>query len=64
MNAAPLAYTVNQACDLTGIGRTKLYEAISSGSLRTKKLGKKRIILSADLHDWLEDLPSSQPRAA
>lgn len=53
----PVAYTINIACEVAGCGRTKLYEAIGNGSLRSKKLGARTLILSDDLRSWLGKLP-------
>ena len=57
------AMSVTEACDLTGVGRTSLYEAMNSGMLRAKKLGRKTIILRSDLQKFLDSLPDwEQPR--
>lgn len=40
----PLAYRVNDALRVAGIGRTKLYELINSGQLATRKIGKRTLI--------------------
>jgi excisionase family DNA binding protein len=57
----PLAFTINEAIDVSRIGRTKIYEAIANGSLRAKKFGNKTLILREDLQDWLKSLPSFTP---
>jgi excisionase family DNA binding protein len=51
-----MALTVNEACATARMGRTKLYEAINSGALPAKKHGKRTLILTADLHRWLDTL--------
>jgi len=56
----PIAYTVDHATRIVGIGRTKLYEAIGSGQLPARKLGRRTLILATDLHDWLARLPSAK----
>src|SRR5688500_16876293 len=48
-----LSYTLKQARELTGVGRSTLYYAMRAGDLRAVKLGKKTLILAEDLHDWL-----------
>lgn len=48
-----LAVSAVDAARLTGIGRTKLYEAIGSGTLRSLKIGKRRLIMIEALRDWL-----------
>ena len=48
--------TIHEACTYSGIG-TKLYEAIASGKLKAHKAGKRTLILSHDLRDYLSSLP-------
>jgi excisionase family DNA binding protein len=48
----PLTTTVNDACQITGLGRTKIYELIGSGVLETIAIGRRRLIL----YDSIEDL--------
>lgn len=55
----PLAYTVNQALVVTNIGRTKLYEEIDAGRIKTKRLGRRVLILAEDLKAWLNALPDT-----
>jgi excisionase family DNA binding protein len=40
----PLAVRVKQACDLIGIGRSKLYELIAAGEIETLKVGSATLI--------------------
>jgi excisionase family DNA binding protein len=53
--------SVFEACAVAGIGRTKLYEAISTGELLARKFGKRRIILRDDLQQFLTSLPIDAP---
>ena len=48
-----LSYTIDEACTLIGVGRTKLYEVLDSGELPAKKWGKHTLILKADLERFL-----------
>ena len=60
MNGAPIekhGLTIHEACTCSGIGKTKLYEAINSGKLKARKAGKRTLILSDDLRDYLSSLP-------
>ncbi len=54
----PISYTVEQACAVTGIGKTKLYEVLDSGELPAKKWGKRTLILKADLTKFISSLES------
>ncbi len=49
--------SINEACTFSGIGKTKLYEAINSGKLKAHKAGKRTLILSDDLRHYLSSLP-------
>lgn len=49
--------SIFEACRVAGIGRTKIYEAISDGRLKARKLGKRTIILNDDLRTFLASLP-------
>jgi excisionase family DNA binding protein len=37
--------SVSEACQAIGIGKTKLYELIGSGQLRTTTIGRRRLVL-------------------
>lgn len=63
MSETPLAVSINEASALAGIGRTKLYEAISDGSLPVRKLGRRSLVIVSDLQAWLERLPSVPARS-
>ena len=51
--------SVPEACTVAGIGKTKIYEAIATGQLKARKLGKRRLILRDDLRDFLTSLPAA-----
>jgi excisionase family DNA binding protein len=46
---ARLAYSVGEAARVTGLGKTTLYGLIGQGILASSKVGKRRLIRSADL---------------
>jgi excisionase family DNA binding protein len=58
-NEAPkcAAYSIPQTMHIIGIGRDKLYKLIREGKLPARKLGRKTLILAADLETFLESLP-------
>ena len=49
----PLAVSIGRATHLSGLGRTKLYEALGAGDLASLKIGNRRLILVDDLRNWL-----------
>jgi excisionase family DNA binding protein len=60
--------TVPEALRVTGIGRTKLYELIGRESLRTLKIGRRRLIVIESLLSFISDprpvqtaLPAPEP---
>lgn len=40
----PISVRIPEACRLTGIGRSKLYELIADGSIETVKIGSMTLI--------------------
>jgi excisionase family DNA binding protein len=50
--------SVAEACEVAGIGRSKLYEAIATGSLKARRWGKRTLILRGDLRQFLASLPT------
>lgn len=52
--APPLAYSVNEACRLSSIGRTRLYQLISQGHLEARKIGRRTLIPSSSLNRLIE----------
>lgn len=51
-----ISLTVPEVCAATGLGRTKIYEALRDGLLRGKKWGKRTVILKTDLENFLSKL--------
>ena len=49
--------SIIEACDIAGIGRTALYQAISQAQLRARKVGKRTLVLRTDLQEFFSALP-------
>jgi excisionase family DNA binding protein len=49
----PLAYPIPDAVRAAGIGRSFIYCAIKAGDLPVVKMGRRTLILRADLETWL-----------
>jgi excisionase family DNA binding protein len=54
-----LSLSVEEAAEATGIGRSKLYEAMRDGLLQARKFGRRTIILRDDLEQFLSALPKA-----
>ena len=50
-----LTYTVEQAALASGLSRTTIFALIKSGSLRSSKIGGRRLILKRELLRLIED---------
>ncbi len=53
--SARLAYSPQQAAEALGIGRTLIYQLIDSGSLRSLKIGRRRLIPRDAIVELLAD---------
>ena len=45
----PIFLSIPDACRVLGVGRSKLYELISSGDITIRKIGRKTLIPREDL---------------
>jgi excisionase family DNA binding protein len=52
--AQRLTCTIGEACEATGLGRTKLYELIGTGHLVTTTVGRRRLVIVYSLLSLLE----------
>ncbi|WP_352872890.1 helix-turn-helix domain-containing protein [Mesorhizobium sp. M1006] len=59
-----LAYTIDEAVAVSGLGRTSLYLAANEGRLTFRKHGKRTLILADDLRKFLAGLPTASTSAA
>ena len=56
-----IGYSVSEACQVTSLGRSKIYGLIADGSLEVRKIGKRTVIVADSL--WrLFGLPHSVAR--
>jgi hypothetical protein len=53
-----LSCTIPEACAATGLGRTKLYEEIGAGRVRTRKFGTRTLIVVASLVALIDPGPA------
>ena len=60
MVGTKLSYTIPEAVNASGIGRTKLYEYIRSGELQTRKAGRRTIITHPALEKLVNNLPEGR----
>lgn len=67
-----LTITVDEFCDMIGIGRTKTYELMKDGTLATVAIGRRRLIkmnsvealLTGGTSGCAGEMPSGQVRSA
>jgi excisionase family DNA binding protein len=49
-----ISCTVQEACEATGLGRTKLYALIGTGQLQTTTIGRRRLVMVHSLLSLLQ----------
>lgn len=54
----PIAITIPDAVKVSGLSRSRLYEALKNGSLSARKAGRRTLIGFADLETYLANLPT------
>jgi excisionase family DNA binding protein len=50
----PITVTVPTALAVTGLGRTKFYELVKQGRIRTVAIGRRTLVIFADLEKLAE----------
>jgi len=56
----PLLLTVEEAAILLRLGRTRTYELVMAGSIRSVKVGRRRLVIRAGLDDFVARLLGEQ----
>lgn len=56
MNIKPICLSIKDTCSASGLGRTKIYEFINSGILKTSVVGGRRLVR----YDSLDQLLSGE----
>lgn len=51
----PLVVTVPEAAKLLKVGKNRMYEEVSSGRIRSVRIGNKKLIPLRVLLDWLDE---------
>jgi excisionase family DNA binding protein len=52
-----LAFSIKEAAAVSGIGRTAIFAAIKAGRLIARKNGRRTLIASSDLQQFIASLP-------
>ena len=52
----PVAISIAQTALLLGLGRTKIYELIHCGDLKTMKVGRRTLVSVASIQLFAEDV--------
>lgn len=55
------ALSIAQTARFLGIGRSTLYMIIKEGQLPVRKLGKRTLVMRADLERFIATLPTLKP---
>lgn len=58
-----LAFSIAESAQIAGLSRSSLYIAIADGRLKTRKNGRRTIILREDLQSFLASLPDGMPKS-
>lgn len=48
-----LCYTIDELAEAASVARTRIYDEISQGRLKTFKIGRRRMIAAEAVRDWL-----------
>ena len=62
MDHEPLAYRIEDARRMVGLGVTRIYELIGAGVLDARKAGGRTLITGDSLRRYVADLPKADIR--
>jgi excisionase family DNA binding protein len=51
--SAPLGRTIRSTCHLIGISRSKVYDLLHDGTLKSVKIGRRRLVLDNSIRDLM-----------
>jgi excisionase family DNA binding protein len=52
-----IAYPLPEAARITGVSRTRIFDAVRRGELTVRKAGRSSIVTRDDLVAWIRSLP-------
>jgi excisionase family DNA binding protein len=55
-----LAFTILEACEFSGLGRSSIYRLFETGALTPRKAGRRTLILREDLEVFIRNLPAAK----
>lgn len=50
-NLKPITVKIDDAMKISGLGRTKMYELIGNGTIKTITVGRRRLVIYASLEE-------------
>ena len=56
--------SVDEAADALGIGRSRLYEEVATGRLRSLKVGRRRLVPASAITAYIEALVDGERRGS
>lgn len=59
----PIALTISEAVQISGLSRSRLYECLQRGDISARKAGRRTIIPYAELEAFVSNLPTYQAGA-
>ncbi|MER9840557.1 helix-turn-helix domain-containing protein [Mesorhizobium australicum] len=62
MNTDKLGFSIEEAVEFSGIGRTRIFAAINAGQLVARKFGRRTVLLREDMEAFLRALPAREPK--